>query len=227
MSNRFFIGILVAIAVVFGGVLLNNQKSNSNTPGNSGDSSQNATQHTKGSDKTGVVLIEYGDLECSACWRFEPLVKQVYEKYKDQITFQYRNFPLTQIHPNAFAGHRAVEAADKQGKFWEMHDILYARAYQPGSEASPIPMEWVASKNPITFFEEYAKGLGLDVTKFKQDMASQEVNSKINADIKEGQKLGATGTPTFVLNGVKIDSPGTLEDFSKLIDEAIKKKATS
>lgn len=225
MSNKFFIGILVAIAVIFGGVLLNDRKSNQNS-NDSGNNSQSATKHTKGSDKTGVVLIEYGDFECKFCWAKEPLVKEVVEKYKDQITFQFRHFPLNQIHPNAFAAHRIAEAAGKQGKFWEMHDMLFEQAYQLGGNDA-IPTEWVATKTPMTFFEEYAKQLGLDVEKLKTDAASQEINNAINADIKEGQKLGITGTPAFVLDGVKIETPATLEEFSKLIDEAIKKKSTS
>lgn len=224
MSNKFFVGILIIIAVVFGGLMLNDRKSNNP---NSGDGpSQSATQHTKGSDKTGVVLVEYGDMECKFCWAKEPLVKEVIEKYKDQITFQFRHFPLNQIHPNAFAAHRVLEAAGKQGKFWEMHDLLFERAYQIGGN-DVIPTEWVATKSPMSFFESYAKELGLDIDKLKEDAASQEINNAINADIKEGQKFGISGTPTFVLDGVKIETPADLEEFSKLIDEAIKKKSTS
>jgi protein-disulfide isomerase len=217
MSNRFFVGVLILIAVIFGGVLLHDRKANPNTSDTSSNS-QNATNHTEGSDKSGVVLIEYGDFQCPACGQYYPVVKELVDKYKDQITFQYRNFPLTQLHPNAFAAHRAAEAADKQGKFWEMHAKLYENQDQ-WSNAS--------AGSVASFFESYATELGLDMNKFKQDVPSQEVNAKINADIKEGQKLGATGTPTFVLDGVKIDNPRSLEDFSKLIDDAIKKKATS
>lgn len=224
MSNRFFITLLVIMAVAIGGFAFAKQKNN---PAQSGNNIQ-PSQHVKGAGKAGVVLIEYGDLQCSACWRYEPLIKEVFEKYKDQITFQFRNFPLTQLHPNAFAAHRAVEAAAKQGKFWEMHDILYDRAHQFDSGGRIIDIEWTASTNPVPFFESYAKQLGLNIDQFKQDMASQEVNDLINADIREAQKLSATGTPTFVLDGKKLEqSPGTLDEFSKLIDDAIKAKAGS
>ena len=225
MSNKFFIGILVLIAVVFGVVLLNDRKGEQN--GSNDANSSQATQHTEGSDKTGVVLIEYGDFECQHCWRAEAVIRPLREKYKDQITFQFRHFPLSQLHKNAFAAHRIAEAAGKQGKFWEMHDMLFEHAYQPGSEANPIPIEWTATTTPMPFFEQYAKQLGLDVEKLKADAASQDINSLINADIKEGQKLGISGTPAFVLDGVKIETPESLEAFSKLIDEAIKKKSTS
>lgn len=215
MSNKFFIGILVAIAVVFGFVLIrdrdNTTTSNTDTP-----SSQTASNHTKGSDTTGVVLVEYGDFQCPACGAYYPILKQIYEEYKDRITFQFRHFPLIQIHPNAMIAHRAAVAADKQGKFWEMHDKLYETQDQ-----------WSSAPNASTILEGFASDLGLDIDKFKQDAASAEVNALINADIREGQKQGANSTPTFVLDGVKIDNPKDIEGFKALLDEAIKKKSTS
>jgi len=211
MSNRFFITLLVVIAVIVGAFVITKDKSNT---GNNANSSSAATNHTEGSDKSGVVLVEYGDYQCPACGQYYPIVKQVVEKYKDQITFQFRNFPLVQIHKNAFVASRAAEAADKQGKFWEMHDMLYEQQ-----------QTWAEVSNPNTFFEGYAKQLGLDVTKFKQDMASEDTNDRINADIQAGQSLGANSTPTFVLNGKKLDkNPSSLEDFNKAIEDAIKEK---
>jgi protein-disulfide isomerase len=213
VSNRFFITILVVAAVVVGAFAYTKHQSNNKTGGSSSTSAQ-PSNHTEGSSKTGVVLIEYGDYQCPACGQYYPIVKQVYDTYKDQIMFQFRNFPLLQIHKNAFAGARAAEAADKQGKYWEMHDILYENQ-----------QTWGAATDPSTFFESYAQQLKLDVAKFKVDYASQAVNDLINADISEGQKIGANSTPTFVLNGKKIDqNPRSLDEFNKLIDAAIKQK---
>lgn len=215
MSNRFFIGLLVGLAVVVGGIVFTKQNHSTNKNGGSNATIQ-PTNHIKGEGKSGVVLTEYGDFQCPACGQYYPIVEQLFEKYKDQITFQFRNFPLIQIHKNAFAAHRAAAAADKQGKFWDMYNKLYQ-----------TQQEWNQSSNPNTFFEQYAQGLGLDIAKFKADGASQESNDKINADIKEGQNIGATSTPTFVLDGKKIEqNPRSIEDFNKLIDEAIKKKTT-
>lgn len=213
MSNRFFITLLVVIAAIIGVFTFTKQKNTDN--GSTNTNSSQPSSHTKGSDKTGVVLVEYGDFQCPACGQYYPVVKEVFEKYKDQITFQFRNFPLIQIHTNAMVAHRAAEAADKQGKFWEMHDQLYETQQQ-----------WTSLPNPGSFFESIAQQLGLDVAKFKTDVASAEANSVINADIKEGQKLGANSTPTFVLDGVKIENPRDIEDFNKVIDEAIAKKTT-
>ncbi len=210
MSNRFFITILVMMALVFGGFVFAKQK---NTQNGSNTTVQ-PTNHIRGNDKNGVVLVEYGDFQCPACLQYYPIVEQVVEKYKDQIAFQFRNFPLVQIHQNALAAHRAGEAADKQGKFWEM----YSKLYQTQDA-------WKEASNPTGFFEDYAQQLGLDVVKFKADAVSQESNDKINADIAEGKKLGATSTPTFAINGKKIEkNPSSLDEFYKLIDDAIAAK---
>ena len=213
MSNRFFITLLVIIAVIVGGVAYTKQSKGTNDVA----VAVAPTNQVKGSDKTGVVLTEYGDFQCPACGQYYPLVKQLFAKYQDRIIFQFRNFPLTQIHQNAFVAHRAGEAADKQGKFWEMHDLLYENQ-----------KTWQDSNNASAYFVTYAKQLGLDIAKFQQDMASQETNNKINADIKEGQALKATSTPTFVIDGKKLETnPRSLDEFYKLIDEAIAKKTTS
>lgn len=215
MSNRFFISLLVVIAVIIGAFTLTKN----------GSKSGNTTQpsnHTQGNGQ--VVLVEYGDYQCPACYQYEPLVKQVREKYKDRLTFQFRNFPITSKHPNAFAAARAAEAAAKQGKFWEMHDMLYERSHQQGPQGL-AESEWASSSNPSSFFETYAKQLGLNVDQFKMDFASKEVNDTVNADMTEAGKVPVNGTPTFVLDGKKVDpTPGSVEEFSKVIDEALNKK---
>jgi protein-disulfide isomerase len=215
LSNRFFVTLIVLMAVIVGGFVFTKQKSDTKT-GDGNKTAVQATSHTKGSNTTGVVLIEYGDFECPACGQYYPIVKQVYETYKDRITFQFRHFPLVQIHQNAFAASRAVEAAGKQGKFFEMHDVLYE------NQAS-----WRNTNNAISFFDTYAQQLDLDMAKYKQDFASEETNDAINADMREGQNAGATSTPTFVLDGKKIENPRDLEGFNKLIEDAIKAKQTS
>lgn len=171
------------------------------------------TSHIMGKGTSGVTLVEYGDFECSACGSYYPLVEQVKEKYKDQIFFQFRNLPLLQLHPNAFAAARAAEAASKQDKFWEMYNLLYQNQ-----------KSWALGNDAKTIFEQYASQLGLNLDKFKIDAASSEVNDIINADISEFKKTKETmSTPTFFLDGKKIQ-PASLEDFSKLIDAAIAAK---
>jgi protein-disulfide isomerase len=159
-----------------------------------------------------VTLVEYGDYQCPACGAYYPIVKQITDKYSKDIQFQFRNFPLSQIHQNARAGARAAEAAAKQNKYWEMHDLLYEQQ-----------KSWESSTNVAAIFETYATQLGLNMTKYKADFGSNEVNDIINADYAEGVRLGVDSTPSFFLQGKKIENPQSLDAFSKLIDDAIKK----
>ncbi len=207
MDKRFLL-ILAALVLIFGGIFFFS-KSKSAAPGKSSSNSA-VSNHTLGTGKK-VTLVEYGDYQCPACGQFYPIVKQLQTKYADQMTFRFANFPLVQIHQNAMVGARAAEAAALQGKFWEMHDLLYQNQNS-----------WSASSDPNPYFVQYATSLGLDITKFKQDMASQAVLNTINADTSEVQAFGASGTPTFILNGKKIENPNSLEAFSQVIDEAIK-----
>ncbi len=214
MNNRFVIILLVTVAVIAGVFFFTKHKTANNNNTKASSSAQ-PSNHVIGSGKSGVVLVEYGDYQCPACGQYYPIVKQVVEANKDNITFQFRNFPLVQIHQNAFAGSRAAEAAALQNKFWEMHDLLYENQ-----------QSWSSASNPNSYFENYAKQLGLDVEKFKTDMGSNQVSDVINADIAAGQKLGANATPTFILNGKKLDqNPRSLDEFNKLIADAIKAKS--
>jgi protein-disulfide isomerase len=141
-------------------------------------------------------------------------VKQVAAQYNTQITFQFRNLPLTQIHPNAFAGARAAEAAGLQGKFWQMHDLLYDNQNQ-----------WVSSSNPQTYFDIYAKELGLNTSQFNTDFAGTKVNSLIQSDITAFGKTGQPeATPAFFIDGKHVVPDPTVASFSQLINAAIKQK---
>jgi len=213
MNKRFLLVLAVCIIGLGAIFWFTREKANAPSDGNKGSSAQ-PSNHTFGAGKKGVILIEYGDFQCPACKAYFPLVKAVQDKFKDDITFQFRHFPLVQIHQNAFAASRAAEAAGMQNKFWEMHDILYEQQ-----------TTWAANSSPYTFFEGYAQQLGLNLTKFKEDYSSAAVNDIINADIKQGQALGANSTPTFVLNGKKVNqNPSDQKAFEKLISDAIAAK---
>jgi protein-disulfide isomerase len=207
MSGRFWI-IIVIILVIFGGVLVANN--NKNTAKGTGT----ATNHVEGKGNTGVKLVEYGDYECPYCEEYFPIVKQVAAAYNSQISFQFRNLPLTQIHPNAFAGARAAEAASLQGQFWEMHDLLYENQSQ-----------WVSASDPQVEFDVYAKALGLNTRKFDSDFAGTQVNNSIQADIAAFSKTGQPeATPTFFLDGKHITPTDTVNSFASYINAAIKQK---
>jgi|JI10StandDraft_1071094.scaffolds.fasta_scaffold155818_2 protein-disulfide isomerase len=219
MDKRFMGIIGVLIAVFLGIIFFNNH--NKTTPAGG------ATNHVTGNKDSTVTLVEYGDFQCSACGSFYPVTKQIQEKYADKIRFQFRNLPLTQPHPNAFAGARAAEAADMQGKFWQMHDILYQNQDPYGQSG------WVASSDPLNkYFVTYAKQLNLDISKFKTDFGSVAVNNRINADIEAFKATGEQmSTPSYFINGKKIDNSSMLDAkgqpnfmaFSKVIDAALAK----
>lgn len=209
MSKRFLI-ILVIIAVGFFGLLFLNKK-DAESPDQNGE--VQLTEHVYGNPESSVRLVEYGDFECSACGSYFPILQQIKEQYKDKIGFQFRHYPLVESHQNALVSSRAAEAAANQGKFWEMHDLLF------GNQQS-----WAGQTNPTPMFESYAESLQLDMDKFREDMKSPETNKIVQADRSEARRKGYTGTPTFELNGERIQSPGSLEEFTKLIDEALQKQ---
>ncbi len=208
MDKRFW-GIVAAIVIVLGLVFFITNKQDASAP----SSSVSATNHIEGGGSSGVTLTEYGDFQCPACGQYYPLVEQVVATYKDQIHFQFRNFPLYQIHQNAIAGSRAAEAADMQGKFWDMYHKLYENQN-----------DWSGSSNPTNLFKQYAESLGMDVAKFETDFKSATVNNRVQADLKEGNRLEITSTPTFFIDGKKISTPTSVEAFNKVIETAITQK---
>lgn len=207
--DRNFVIVLGVIVAIFAGVVAfaggDDRKS-------SVSSNAKPSEHIYSKTDSKVTLVEYGDFQCPYCYQYEPIVAQVREKYKGKINFQFRNFPLQSIHQNAFAAHRAAEAAHLQGKFWEMHDLLYQNQ-----------KEWSEAQSVSTYFDRYAKQIGLDVNKYKTDFASTQVNAVINADMKVGEKLKVTGTPTFFLNGKKTEINADLASFEKVIDAELQK----
>lgn len=159
-----------------------------------------------------ATLIEYLDFECEACGAYFPLVKQLEDEIPDDLRVVRRYYPLPG-HKNGLTAALAVEAAARQGKYNEMHDLLFQEQKNWGEKPAPTP----------AVFEGYAEKLGLDLVKFKADVASQSVKDRVQRDVDSGTKLGNTGTPSFFLNGEKINNPRSLEDFKTLIQAAILK----
>lgn len=181
----------------------------------------NIADHTKGSDSNKIILVEYGDYQCPSCGGAHPNINTLMEEYGDNITFVFRNFPLTTIHPNARVAASVAEAAGLQGKFWEMHDLLYE---------SQGDWQGANTDQRITLFNGYASTLKLDLTKFTEDLSSKSVSQKINFDMALGKSAGATATPTFYLNGEKLDDDtasgivqGNLDGIKAKLDALIPK----
>jgi protein-disulfide isomerase len=212
MDKRFII-ILIVVILGLGGLFIFNHN-RAKAPGNQ----VGVSNHTEGNNTKHVALLVYGDFQCSACKAFFPIEKQVVEKYFNDISFTFRHFPLDSVHPNARAASRAAEAAGLQGKFFEMHDMLYENQES-----------WLNQSSPQAVFDSFAKVLNLDVTKFQADFSSQLVNDTINADFREGTDKGINGTPTYILNGQTLNNEdiSSVEKFSAKIDEAIKASANN
>ena len=211
MSKSFW-GVIAVIVIVFVGIFAFSGNKAGDTKNSNGKAT--LTNHVEGNGSAGVTLVEYGDYQCPFCGQYFPTLKQVEAQYNDQIHFQFRNYPLTNLHPNAFAAARAAEAAGLQNKFWEMHDILYQTQTQ-----------WSGASDALSIYKQYAKQLGLNVTRFETDFASSKVNDLINADSAEGTKLGISGTPTFFIDGKKVEIANNPAAFQKVIQDAIAKKA--
>ncbi len=170
-----------------------------------------ASDHVRGAVDGKLTLVEFGDFQCPACGAYEPIVRQVMNDHKDSLKVVFKQFPLTQIHRNALVAAKASEAAGVQGKFWEMHDVLYEKQ-----------QEWSGLPNAKETFMLYAKTLGLDVAKFMKDIDDPKIEEKILAEYKEGIRLKVQGTPTFFLNGKKLENVNDLASFDKAIQAALK-----
>ncbi len=204
------LGSLVALSnskkVNVGDVDTNKVQMASEQTGNIGD-------HVFGKADSKVIFTEYGDFQCPGCGGMHPTVKTLIEKYDGQITFVFRNFPLTQIHPNALVAAAAAESAGLQGKYWEMHDMLFEK--QDAWKNASV-------KDRINVFSGYAKDLGLDEAKFKTDITSENVSKKVSYDLALGKKINVSSTPTFILNGKELGNdtwgdPAKLE--AAIVDE--------
>jgi len=146
--------------------------------------------HVIGAANAPVRLEEFGDFECPPCGLFHPILEKMHAEFGDQLQITFREFPLQQLHQHALAAASAAEAAGLQGKFWEMHDLLYERQN-----------EWKKEFNVRPIFEGYAKQIGLDVERYTRDLSSDLVAQRIFQDGKRGHSLGVSGTPSVFING--------------------------
>ncbi|HEX8118393.1 MAG TPA: thioredoxin domain-containing protein [Pyrinomonadaceae bacterium] len=170
-----------------------------------------SSPYSRGPATARVTLEESSDFQCPACGTLEPGLRRVIKDYQDRVQFLFRNFPL-QMHKYAFLAARAAEAAGQQGKFWEMHDMIYDNQ-----------KEWSDAMEPRVQFDSYATRLGLDVQRFKADMERQDLADRIKADLLRGNSLGVKGTPTVFLNGREL-MPGKLvteDDLRREIEAAL------
>jgi protein-disulfide isomerase len=153
-----------------------------------------------------VTVVAFSDFQCPFCARVNPTLAKLLADYPGKVRVAFKHMPL-RIHPDAPAAHAAAEAAGRQGKFWEMHDKIFANQRELTPEK----------------FKQYAAELNLDAALFEKDSADPAIKAKIDADLKEAEKLGVAGTPAFFINGKYLSGAQPYENFKKLVDEALPK----
>lgn len=213
VQSRFMIGLLIAVALTMVLVILFNRGGNDAAGGADPKTDAQVVREdshrlSQATDEK-AVLVEFLDYECEACLAASPFVKDLATKYKENLTVVARYFPLPG-HPNSETAAAAVEAAAQQGKFAEMHTLMYEKqtewSHTPESKAST--------------FREYAQSLGLDMPAYDATIADPATMERINKDKTDGVALNVQGTPTFFLEGRKIQ-PSSEEEFRQLIETAI------
>jgi protein-disulfide isomerase len=148
-----------------------------------------AGDHTLGPDDAPVTLVEYGDYECPFCGAAQPTVREVLRIGGDRLRFAFRHFPLGEVHPHARLAAEAAEAAGAQGRFWQMHELLFA------NQQALTPADLLS----------YAAAIGLDVARFTADLEQHAYAPVVREHFLSGLRSGVNGTPTFFVNGLRHD----------------------
>jgi protein-disulfide isomerase len=156
-----------------------------------------------------AIVMEYADFQCPACRNSFVDVNKLRTEFEDDMLFVFRHFPIVSAHPNAMAAHRAAVAAEKQGQFWEMHDLLYLRQNT-----------WAVASNPVEVFRGYAQELGLDVERYDSDVADPLTYERINVDVESSRALGVNSTPTMFVDFEQVELP-TYENLVELIGQSL------
>ena len=165
-----------------------------------------ADSPVRGSDEAPITIVEWSDFQCPFCRRVGPTLAQIEDEYGDRVRLVFKHLPLP-MHPQAPAAHAAAEAAHRQGRFWAMHDRIFA---DPSN---------LSDERLLT----HAEAIGLDVEQFQRDFASPEVRSRIEADKAQASQLGVSGTPAFFINGRFLSGAQPYAAFKKLIDEELQR----
>jgi protein-disulfide isomerase len=167
-----------------------------------------ADDYAQGPTTAAVTLVEYGDFECPYCGQAYPIVKAVQGQFGNQLRFVWRNFPLTQVHPHAEGAAEAAEAAGAQGAFWPMHDLLFEHQDALGER----------------FYVQCATALGLDVDRFRRDLADHAYAGRVREDFMTGVRSGVNGTPTFFINGRRHDGSWDAGSLAEAITAATRRQ---
>jgi protein-disulfide isomerase len=171
-------------------------------------------ENIRGPDDAPLTIVEYSDMQCPACAAYQPLMEQAFAEPElaGKVRLVFRHFPLTKIHPNAQQSAQAAQAAALQGKFWEMHDLLFKE------QSSWAKLTGAAAGEK---FRGYASSLGLDVSRWEEDRDSGAVKDKVAADVTGADASGVNSTPTFFINGTQMTPPQSYDDFKQQLLDAL------
>lgn len=161
-----------------------------------------------GKTEAPVTIVEFADFQCPGCAALRPAVKQMVAEYPEHVRLVFRHFPLTNIHQHAMAASQVAAAAGAQGKFWEMHDLIFQKQ-----------SEWSQADQPN--FTQYAEGLGLNIEQFNRDLEQGTYKSIVERDMSDGQRLGVRGTPTLFINGKQFVGNFSLDNLRKAIESQL------
>jgi protein-disulfide isomerase len=164
----------------------------------------NRTDHVKGPASASVELVEYGDFECPHCAAAYPIVKEIESVFGKSLKFGFRHFPLREVHPYAEIAAVAAEAAGRQNKFWNMHDMIYEHQ----------------SELDVQALLQFAEDLNLDIVQFEKDMRNGELIEKVEADFESGIRSGVNGTPSFFINGFRYNGAYDFDSLASAIRHA-------
>lgn len=159
--------------------------------------------HIQGPETAQVTLVEYGDYECPYCGQAYPIVKRLQKHFGDRLRLVFRNFPLSEMHPHSESAAEVAEFGGAQGKFWEMHDLLYENQTRLGEE----------------LYLKLAADLRISADALRQALEGHEFRTRIKADFTGGVRSGVNGTPTFFINGHRHDASYDFDDLARAIGE--------
>jgi protein-disulfide isomerase len=163
--------------------------------------------HAQGRASAPVTLVEYGDYECPHCGRAYPIVQEVQRRLGSKLRFVFRNFPLSEAHPHAQHAAEAAEAGGAQGQFWEMHDALFEH------------QQALDDRHLV----RYADAVGLDASRFQDELSSHVYKSRVREDFTSGVRSGVNGTPTFFINGVRFDDSWDADTLTEALTAAARR----
>ena len=161
--------------------------------------------HVRGHAAAKLVVVEYGDFECPVCAQAHTAVQILLKKYGERMCFVFRNFPLTDLHPHAEHAAEAAEAAGAQGKFWEMHDRLFAHQLHLKE----------------TSLREYARDIELDLQRFDFELKDQVYRQRVQEHIASGRRAEIRSTPAFFVNGRVVDVSFGMQRLEQAIEKAL------